>query len=230
MITTDVIIPARNEAVTVGKVVEAFMQAPGIGHVFVSVDGDTDDRTADNAILAGAVLVDSGNLGKGQVISAALPFIYTERVILCDADLTGLTPDHVVQLLGEGHIIGVADFPLNEILASKAVRDNPGWFKRIMETWPFVSGVRSLPVDILWHIELHGYLVETQINNTCIRAGIEFTTRYLRGLHSPFMMTDKRLAEMERDRLWAAKKGLFGDLCNAWESCNRGITSLWNDA
>lgn len=227
MTLTDVIIPARNEALTVGAIVEAFTYVPHVGNVFVSVDDDTMDATASVAANAGAVVVRSDHTGKGQVIQAALGLVHTEQTILCDADLTGLTPDHIEMLLGEGHTVGVPDFPTTEVQSSEVVMRNPEWYKRIVETWAFITGERNVPTAILYGIELHGYLTEVQINNACVKAGLEFNVRYLRGCHSPFLMTRKRFQEMERDREWATRKGMFAELCKGWESCNRGIMCLW---
>jgi hypothetical protein len=208
---TDVIIPARNEQFTVGAVVAAFKEHPEIGRVTVSIDADTKDDTLDAAEKAGADIVYTPAKGKGQVIKEAVPFVTTNQVILCDADVDGLTVTHVQQLLGKGLVIGVPDIPIEEILTSNAVIARPGWFNRILKTWHEVSGQRNVPTDVLIGLELHGYLTEVQINDACERLHLPPRYTRLQGLHSPFLMTKQRLEEMERDRRWGIGKGILAE-------------------
>lgn len=194
----DVIIPARNEQDTIENVVTAFYMNQHIGVIVVVVDADTADMTGSRALRSGAVVVSGPpGGGKGQNIKAALPYITTERVILCDADVRMISPKHVHALLdGSGLIIGVPDMPKN-------LPDGRRW------SWPWVSGERALPTSILRETNLHGYLTEVQINMACEKAGIRARLVPLPGLKSAYRMTDQRLAEMERDRLWGVEHGVF---------------------
>jgi hypothetical protein len=210
----DVIIPARNEAETVGPIVAAFMAHPAISSVIVVVDADTTDGTGqvvrDNGALA--VYGSVGDVrGKGQCIRRGLDYVDSTQTILCDADLVGLTSDHITKLVSGRFVIGVPDLPLAEILSNPVVQDRTEWFQAIIHTWDMVSGERSVPTRVLRELPLRGYLTETQINVACLQKGIRPEYKLLEGLYSPFVMSEKRLRELNRDREWALAHGLFGN-------------------
>lgn len=92
------IIPAYNEAETVGKVVQAAVST-GLGKVIVVSDG-SQDETPVRAQDAGAeVITLDVNRGKGAALAAALPRVATEIVVLLDADLVGLRAEHIQRLV-----------------------------------------------------------------------------------------------------------------------------------
>lgn len=210
---THVVIPARNEAANVGFVIGAFMSHPGIDRVIVGVDADTTDATWEVAHAMGAMcIMGSGITGKGQVMRNALTMVLSKRVIFCDADITGLTHDHINHLLHpiEGMVLGVPEFPTDDEL--NATGQPRKWARRLMLSWEMVTGQRSMPTDFALSInDLHGYMAETQFNVRAIENGMEIMSCFLPGLHSPFKLTDKRLAEMERDRQWGIENGWLPD-------------------
>jgi glycosyltransferase involved in cell wall biosynthesis len=210
----DVIIPARNEAETIAEIVSVFVAHPAISSVIVVVDADTTDGTGDRAMGRGALAVygSVGDVrGKGQCVRRGLDYVDSSQTILCDADMVGLTSDHVTRLASGRFVIGVPDLPLTEILANPIVQERPEWFQAIISTWDMVSGERSVPTKILRELDLRGYLMETQINVACLRKGLQPEYKLLPGLYSPFVMSEKRLAELNRDREWALAHGLFGN-------------------
>ena len=95
MTQTDVavVIPAYNEAQTVAEVVRvALLLTPD---VTVASDGSSDD-TAEVARTAGAKVVElHPNAGKGPALHAALRATSAEYVLMLDADLLGLTLEHL---------------------------------------------------------------------------------------------------------------------------------------
>jgi len=93
-----IIIPAFNEESTVGNVVRAAL-ASQPDEVVVVDDGST-DGTADAARAAGArVLTLPHNAGKGAALMAGLHATRGDIVVFLDADLIGLTPQHVRSLV-----------------------------------------------------------------------------------------------------------------------------------
>ncbi len=89
-----VLIPAYNEVATLSGVVRA-ARAARLGPVLV-VDDGSQDATADAARAAGvAVLRLWGNRGKGGAVFAGAQALQTAIVLLVDADLIGLTPEHL---------------------------------------------------------------------------------------------------------------------------------------
>ncbi|UCH26159.1 MAG: glycosyltransferase [Trueperaceae bacterium] len=92
-----VLIPAFDEARTIGSVVKTALKAK-LGPVLVVDDGSNDD-TAERAREAGAsVLVLATNIGKGGAVAAGARALQTEVIVLIDADLTGLKSEHLVEL------------------------------------------------------------------------------------------------------------------------------------
>jgi len=103
-----VCIPARNEAATVGPIVEAIVTtltertggAPLVDDVVV-VDDGSDDGTAELAHEAGARVVgsDTRSGGKGQAMRSALVATDADLIAFVDADVTNFGPHFVTDLL-----------------------------------------------------------------------------------------------------------------------------------
>lgn len=92
-----VLIPAYNEASTLAAVVEVAL-ASEVGPVVV-VDDGSHDGTADVATRSGASVVRlRANVGKGGALAAGAAARSEEVLVLLDADLTGLAPEHVRDL------------------------------------------------------------------------------------------------------------------------------------
>jgi len=206
------IIPAWNEESTIGAVVDAFLWAKLIRPVIVSVDGHTDD---DTAIIAGTrlqplfatqdamVIRNTRDVhGKGQTLMAALARVRTPYVFLCDADITGLEPDHISLMISDAMMdedsltIGVPDIPDN-------YPEEREW------AWPWVSGIRCMPMRVIRPLQLHGYLTEVQINSVFYHSQISVRFERLFGVKSLYTMSERRLADMERDAAWGHKHGIL---------------------
>jgi glycosyltransferase involved in cell wall biosynthesis len=96
-VNATVLIPAYNEAATVGAVVGVAAQA---GYPVIVADDGSSDATARVAGQAGAQVVRlPENRGKGGAIAAGLAEVETPYVILLDGDLVGLRPEHLRALL-----------------------------------------------------------------------------------------------------------------------------------
>lgn len=92
-----VVIPAFNEEETVAAVIAAGRELTP--EVIVASDG-SNDRTAQVAREAGARVVElTENAGKGPALRAALKATDAEYVVMLDADLVGLTLEHLERLL-----------------------------------------------------------------------------------------------------------------------------------
>ncbi|WP_293911527.1 glycosyltransferase family 2 protein [Deinococcus sp.] len=92
-----VVIPAYNEEDTVPAVILAALTLTP--EVIVASDGST-DLTAQAARRAGASVVElSRNAGKGPALKAALQAARADYVVMLDADLVGLTREHLDILL-----------------------------------------------------------------------------------------------------------------------------------
>lgn len=81
------VIPARDEASTIGDTVRAALGLPGVSRVIVVDDGSRDD-TAREARLAGAEVVSlAKRLGKGGALSLGIRDLDEDVVVFLDGDL-----------------------------------------------------------------------------------------------------------------------------------------------
>ncbi|MEO0493604.1 MAG: glucosyl-3-phosphoglycerate synthase [Actinomycetota bacterium] len=108
--TVSVCLPARDEAETVGPIVEAIgaLRRQGLVDEIVVMDDRSVDATADIAAEAGArvvsvpdVLPEAGTAtGKGNVLWASVAASVGDVIVWVDADLRSFSPGYVIGLLG----------------------------------------------------------------------------------------------------------------------------------
>lgn len=199
----DVIIPARNEQRTLASILARLVEHPFISRVIVCVDGNTHDITEHIADHYTEYVVSSkaGIRGKGQLIHEGMRMVHTPFVMLCDADYVGFRKEHIDAMAGNipasTTLIGVPEYPQMNVP------------DRVISSWPWVSGIRIVPLEVIKSIPLHGYLTEVQINQATKRMDYQFRFRFLNRLISPYRITDIRLQEMERDRKWGIEHGIL---------------------
>lgn len=203
--TVDVVIPARNEQDTIGPVVAAFSNHPAIGQIIVILDKDTTDLTPSAVLYADSsakVLRYPEVSGKGQLVTRGLEEVTSDYVVFCDADITGITIDHVSMLISEAvldsgtMLIGVPEIPRN-------------YPESRLFAWPWVSGQRCVPTSLVRPLRFHGYLMETQINKAASYAHLPVRFEWLNGLQSPYIMSEERLNAMEQDAQWGKTNGVL---------------------
>ncbi|MEQ9257688.1 MAG: glycosyltransferase [Roseovarius sp.] len=126
-----IVIPARNEAETVGKVVSAVVNLPCVREVVV-VDTASWDQTAEAAASAGAVVVEEPGLGMGRALKTGYAAAKNPWVMKLDADLEVFDPNLVLTLVearepGVGLVKGKwqdpnDDMPMTRLLVRPAIR------------------------------------------------------------------------------------------------------------
>lgn len=181
-----VLIPALDEVATVGAVV-AVARAAGIGPVVVVDDGSS-DGTAAAAAAAGAEVVRlDRNLGKGGAVAAGARSRREDVVVLLDADLTGLRPQHV-RALADPVLAGVADM-------TRGVFAGGRWRTTLAQrALPVLNGQRALARAGLLSVEgldASRYGVEIAISEHAHEAGWHTVDVPLRGV-SQVMKEEKR--------------------------------------
>lgn len=92
------LIPAHNEAPTVGEVIRTVRRSTLVDEVIVIDNASTDD-TARQAALAGARVIHEPTPGKGEAMRAGCNATDAEIIVFFDADLLNLTTEHVDSLV-----------------------------------------------------------------------------------------------------------------------------------
>lgn len=144
MAATTVLIPAFNEEDHVASVIKVVLEA-GFP-VLVADDGST-DATAQVAEAAGAKVVRlPHNRGKGGAVAYGLQYVETPLVMLLDADLTGLTPQHLEALLAPVRD-GQADMSIGIFKGGRLQTD------LAQKITPYLSGQRAVRTQMLREVQ-----------------------------------------------------------------------------
>jgi len=96
---TIAIIPAYNEERTIGSIIETLKEVPEVSDVVVVSDASTDSTVEVAGSLGAKVVELAENRGKGGAMKAGLDFTRADVILFLDADLIGLTREHVYILL-----------------------------------------------------------------------------------------------------------------------------------
>jgi glycosyltransferase involved in cell wall biosynthesis len=175
----DFVIPARDEASTVGGVVRAARAAPGSGRVVVVDDGST-DATAAVARAAGAEVVTArppGERGdKGRALATGAAATSSPVLVFFDADLLGAAPPHFEAL--------AAPVARGEAALSCGMVDY-GWKSPLFLRLPPITGLRALRREVFAAIppeRRRGFRIEIMINEVVARGRMPAAIRTLSGL------------------------------------------------
>jgi glycosyltransferase involved in cell wall biosynthesis len=186
---TAALIPALNEARTIGAVVTGV--APFVDRVIVVDDGSTDE-TADRAHAAGAeVIAHRTTCGKGQAIRSGLSRVFQERdvthVLLLDGDLQHVPAEATALVAaakqtGADVVLGERQFDRSRMPASRYHANRIGsrvlsWFVGV-PVRDTQCGFRMFSVEVLRPLTLtaRGYEIETEMLVKVRRRGARIAT------------------------------------------------------
>jgi glucosyl-3-phosphoglycerate synthase len=123
-----VVVPARNEADTVGAVLDAVRADSGLVDELVVVDDHSHDDTAVVAGRHGArVVALAGPHGKGAAMAAGVAATASDLVVFLDADVTNTAPDYVARLI-------------SPLLAEPRIQLVKGYYVRPLHDMPVGGG------------------------------------------------------------------------------------------
>ncbi len=154
------IVPAYNEEKTIAEVIRALQKTREVSRIIVVSDGST-DRTGEIAESEGAEVIDLlTNRGKGGAVMVGVDITLADIILLLDADLIGLTPEHVRMLL-EPVVSGRADMSIGLFDKGRVTTD----IAQLVA--PFLSGQRALKREIIEEItglDISRFGVELALN------------------------------------------------------------------
>ena len=171
------IIPALNEAKTIGNVLNVVKQSSLVDEIIVVSDGST-DGTCD--VVRGfdiRCVEHEVNQGKGQAMTTGVESTDAEIIIFFDADLLGLTTEHIKQLL---------DPVLNGKKAMNVGMRDRGeiifWLYRFL---PLISGERAMKRQVFEGVPVeyrNRFMIEGSLNYYCQINHLEIGRVNLKGL------------------------------------------------
>lgn len=216
-----VIIPAYNEGQRILRVLKALKQVADVKEIVIVDDGSVDDTAA---IIEAYMLQDRRikllrqpiNRGKGQAIYAGWAKLTTEYVVLLDADLIGLHPEHF-HTLCEPVLSGLCDMTLGVFKGGNWKTDFSHW------ATPWLSGQRCLRRDMLQYVNSQaatGYGLETALTVAARQQGWKVK-------HVPLVGMSHPISEIHRGGLKGVlhRLKMYGQILRAWYLANNIKTS-----
>ena len=173
------IIAAYNEEPTIGPIVETLVSSGLFRDIIVISDGST-DGTAEAARAAGATLVHQfpWKHGKGSAMMHGVAHTDTPLLFFLDADLMGLTVEHLKKLL--------KPVTSGKLAMSVGIRDRGAFLMKVSAHLPLIGGERVMNRRVFEDIPdkfLQGFMVEGALNYYCRSHKLKYGTVELPGLH-----------------------------------------------
>ncbi|WP_258360114.1 glycosyltransferase family 2 protein [Moorella sulfitireducens] len=150
------VIPAYNEAATVGKVVETLKKVNSIVEIIVVSDG-SQDATAGIARRHGARVIElATNGGKGAAMTVGARAAREDILLFLDADLEGLTAAHVEALVAP-LLEGSADMTVGIFSQGRSLTD----LAQVVA--PHLSGQRAIRKELFLAVGAENSRFEVEV-------------------------------------------------------------------
>ncbi|MDA8066510.1 MAG: glycosyltransferase family 2 protein [Thermaerobacter sp.] len=162
-----VVIPAYNEEKTLGAVLDVLHQVELIDDILVVSDGSTDGTVQVAKEHRARVLELQPNRGKGGAMQAGVKATFADVVLFLDADLMGLKPEHVRDLL-RPVLQGEVDMSVGVFDGGRPITD----LSQAMA--PYLSGQRAVRrhvLESLFDLDLSRFGAEVALTRFFKRRG-----------------------------------------------------------
>jgi glycosyltransferase involved in cell wall biosynthesis len=196
------VIPAFNEERTIGEIILVLQQVPLIEEIIVISDGSIDDTALVAESYGARVVVLPENVGKGGAMMIGINSTDAEVVLFLDADLIGLRPAHVVDLLLPV-LEGRAETTVGIFENGRLATDLAQFFA------PYLSGQRAIKRELfrqLSNLELTRFGVEVALTRFIKMAGISVEEVEL-----------KDMSHVMKEEKFGLVKGFLARLKMYWE-------------
>jgi glycosyltransferase involved in cell wall biosynthesis len=209
------IIPTYNEALNIGGVLEVLKNTPGLDEI-VLVDDGSKDKTVE--ILREAarqdgrfrILQHDKNKGKGQAIFTGWAATCASILVLLDADLKNLTPEHI-QALIEPVLNRRADMTLGLFRGGHFNTDLSHWLT------PFLTGQRALRAELLKYVSHEaaaGYGFEVALTVAAGQQSYRKRIVFLKGVWHPSSEFRTERGGYWSGKIWRFR--MYGQIIRAW--------------
>lgn len=182
LMTVAAIIPAYNEENRIAAVLTTVTAAQGVSAIIVVNDGSDDGTEAAAQAFPGVEVVSlAENRGKGGAMRAGAMHAQADVLLFFDADLIGLTPRHVEDLLAPV-CAGEATMTMGIFRGGRLWTDMAQFFA------PAITGQRAIRREVFLQIpdlETVGYGIELAINDYVHWQGLIRRNVTLRGVTHP---------------------------------------------
>lgn len=210
------IVPAINEEENIGRVLKVLLDSKDLDEVMVADGGSTDKTVEKSQALGAKVIKFSGKKeGKGYVMREAIKRTKAEIIVFFDADLIGLSLEHISLLVQ----------PVLENKAAMCVglRDRWGGIPEIsakIDPLSAIGGERAMKRSVFENIPerfTRGFAVETSLNYYCLAK--KLPVRYVRL---------KGLGIIIKEKKWGLVKGFLNRLKMFWQLISIRVLILIN--
>lgn len=181
-----VILPAYNESKRIQAVISVLLPVEYIEKIIVVDDGSTD--TTSDVVLACKqndprihLIRNDRNRGKGQSVFNAWEQCATSYILMLDADLRGLTTEHIHQLCTPV-LENKADMTLGLFKGGHFATDFSHWAA------PWLTGQRCMRSEVLGNISMEaasGYGIETALTVLAHQLHYRVQRVYMIGVSHP---------------------------------------------
>jgi hypothetical protein len=197
------IIPAFNEEATVATVARRAVAHPKIHRVIVVDDGSKDATTRRASLVAGVqVITLQHNRGKGAAMRIGMAACVEPVLLFLDADLLGLTPQHISDLL-DPVLTGEAEMSVGLFRGGRIHTDLAHMVA------PSLSGQRAIHRSALQHLDMAsvGFGIERALTELWENGTIRVKEVILHGV-------SHRTKEEKRGYLEGVKQrlGMYSDI------------------
>lgn len=190
--TVAAVIPAFNEAGRIRRVLETLTATPEVREVIVVSDGSTDGTYEEARQVPGVHAIQlKRNKGKGGAMREGAERTSADVLLFFDADLVGLTPDHVRDLI-RPVCSGEADMATGIFQGGRWATDIAQYFS------PGITGQRAIRRDIFLQIpglDTVGYGIELAITYFVRHNGYDAQRVVMRGVTHP--MKEEKLGPLK---------------------------------
>lgn len=196
------IIPAFNEEKTIKNIIEVVKNVKIIDEIIVVSDGSIDNTAKISREMGVFTIEYEENKGKGAALKAGIDNANADILLFLDADLIGLTEQHVISLL-EPVLKGEADMSIGIFTNGRLATD------LAQKVAPHLSGQRAMKSYVLNNInniDMTRYGVEVALTRLVERENYKIKTVEL-----------KDMTHITKEEKLGLKKGIAARMKMYWE-------------